>query len=108
MGKDKGIPSNQSRLDKFARTTSGGQPPGDTPGQSESQSSDNQILAAISELRASIEGRIGELRTDMSLIRQDLRNAVDRVTETEGRVSEIEDTQKSCQDELCQIGRAHV
>ena len=63
----------------------------------------NQILLAISDLCTSIEGGIGELRTDLSLIRQDLRNTVDRVTETEGWVSEIEDSQRTCQTELTEL-----
>ena len=66
---------------------------------------DDQILLAISDLRTSIEGRIGELRTDLSLIHQDLRNTVDRITDTEGRVSELEDSQRSCQTELNELRR---
>ena len=70
----------------------------------------SQILLAISNLRTSIEGRIGELCTDLSLIRQDLRNTVVRVTEAEGRISEIEDSQKSNNSDSttpqnCQAGR---
>ena len=95
MGKDKGVPAAQGRLDKFARPLNGDQSSMNTPDPKDPPSTDNQILAAISDLRTSIEGRIGDLRTDISLIRQDLRNTVDRVTETEGRVSEMEDSQRS-------------
>ena len=103
MGKDRGVPTTQSKLDKFARPAGGGQPPADAPGVRETSPSDNLILGAISDLRTSIEGKIGDLHADISLIRQDLRNTVDRVTETEGRVSEIEDSQRTCYAELTQL-----
>ena len=58
------------------------------------------ILQAISELRAFMENKMGELGVDLSLIIQDLRNRVDHVTEVEGRISETEHTLKTCQNEL--------
>ena len=98
-------PATQSNLDKFTRSGPGGgvQFPLDAKTPWEVPASDNQILAAISDLSSSIEGRIGDLRTDLSLIRQDLRNTVDRVTEMEGRVSEMEDSQRTCQTELTEL-----
>ena len=82
MGKDKTAPAiTQTKLDRFTKST----PTSEPSALGDAGAPDNQILLAISDLRASIKGRIGELRIDLSLIRQDLRNTADRVTETETR-----------------------
>ena len=50
------------------------------------------LLAAIQAARETLEGRIGEVRSEVSLLRQDSRHVADRVTATETRISELEDT----------------
>ena len=50
------------------------------------------LLAAIHSSRETLEGKIGEVRSEVSLIRQDLRNVTDRVTVAETRISDLEDT----------------
>ena len=49
-------------------------------------------MAAIQSSREVLEGRIGEVRSDVILLRQDLRNVADRVTDTDTKISELEDT----------------
>lgn len=49
------------------------------------------ILQAISASQISVEHKIGEVRVDMALIRQDLRNVAARITEAESRLSTAED-----------------
>ena len=51
-----------------------------------------EILTAIQASRIAFESQIGGVQLEVSLVRQDLRNVVDRVAE--GRVSELEDTVK--------------
>ncbi|KAJ1169833.1 hypothetical protein NDU88_001721 [Pleurodeles waltl] len=45
------------------------------------------ILQAINDLKVTMEGKTGELKVDLALIRQDLRSTTHRVTEVEGRLS---------------------
>ncbi|KAJ1218152.1 hypothetical protein NDU88_005735 [Pleurodeles waltl] len=52
------------------------------------------ILHAISDLKVTMEEKMGELKVDVTLIRQDPCNSTNRVTEVEGRLSEMEDTVK--------------
>ena len=62
-----------------------------------------QILRAIHESRVALESQIGGVQSEVSLIRQDLRNTVDRVTEAEARISELEDTVKDLADNVRQL-----
>lgn len=48
------------------------------------------ILQAIKSCQEFMETKIREVRVDMVLIRQDLRNATTRITEAESRLSEVE------------------
>ena len=41
------------------------------------------LLAAIQSSQEALEGRIGEVRSEVTLIQQELRNVADRVMETE-------------------------
>ena len=66
---------------------------------------DNQILQAIGDLRSSVEGKIDELKVDLSLIRQDLRQTVERVTEAESCISDLEDTQKTHRTDIARLLR---
>ena len=50
------------------------------------------LLAAIHSSRETLEGGIGEVRSEDTLIRQALRNVTDRVTAAETRISNLEDT----------------
>ena len=50
------------------------------------------LLEAIHASRDALEERIGEVRSEVTLLWQDLRNVADRVTETECRITELEDT----------------
>ena len=50
-----------------------------------------EILTAIQASRSALETQIGGVQAEVSLVRQDLRNVVDRVTATEDRISELED-----------------
>ena len=64
-----------------------------SPGETESDRF-AEILSAIHASRLALEGQIGGVQMEVSLVRQDLQNVVDRVTEAEGRISELEDTVK--------------
>ncbi|KAJ1097125.1 hypothetical protein NDU88_002252 [Pleurodeles waltl] len=55
----------------------------------------SSILHAIQDSRIFREGKIKELSLELSLLRQDLKNSVDRVNEVELRVSEAENSIKS-------------
>lgn len=48
------------------------------------------MLEAISDCKSTLTGKIEEVKTDVSLI-QDLQKLHDRVTETENRISHVED-----------------
>ena len=50
------------------------------------------LLAAIHASRDTLEGRISEVRSEVTLIRQDLQNITDKVTVAETRISDLEDT----------------
>ena len=72
-----------------------------TSGEVESQIlPDNAaLLAAIHSSRETLEGRIGEVRSEATLIRQDLTNVTDRVTAAETRISDLVDTVTTLQKE---------
>lgn len=48
------------------------------------------LMAAITQSRDMLDTKIGAVGSDVTLLRQDLRNAVARITETETRISEVE------------------
>ena len=99
MGKDKlAVPAQQPKMDKFT-IPAPPKNPTDTTQQAKDAPEDKftEILAAIQASRLALEGQIGGLQTEVSLVRQDLRNVVDRVTETEDRVSSLENNVKDLQ-----------
>lgn len=49
------------------------------------------MLEAISDCKSTLTGKIEEIKIDVSLIRQDLQKLRDQVTETENRISHVED-----------------
>lgn len=91
MARDKGggAAAKQGPMDKFTEPTGvaeavGGSPSGSMP--------DNAaLMAAITQSRDMLDAKIGAVGADVTLLRQDLRNAVARITETESRISEVED-----------------
>lgn len=50
-----------------------------------------RVLEAISDCKSTLMGKIEEVKIDVSLIRQDLQKLRDGVTETENRISHVED-----------------
>lgn len=80
----------QTKIDRFTSAERG---PGEGPsGSPPAPGTDlSAILQAISTSQASVEGKIGEVRVDTALIRQDLRNATARISEAESRISTVED-----------------
>lgn len=59
---------------------------------SESTTDDTaRVLEAISDCKSSLTCKIEEVKIDVSLIRQDLQKLRERVTETETRISRVED-----------------
>ena len=106
MGKDRVVaPSTQAKLDRYAKTPSPitANASGSDKLEPPSHTNENQILQAIGDLRSSVEGKIEELRIDLSLIRQDLRKTLEQVTEAEGRISDIEDTQKTTNSDVLEL-----
>ena len=61
------------------------------------------ILQAIEGSRQVLATRIKEDCSDVTLLRQDLRNTVDRVTEAEGRISELENCMHTIKVEVHQL-----
>ena len=75
-------------MDRFAKVI----PTGTTEDEEAAALPDNAaLLAAIHSSRETLEGKIGEVRSEVSLLRQDLRTVTARVTETETRISSLED-----------------
>ena len=62
-----------------------------------------EILKAVLDSRLALEAKIGGVQSEVSLIRQDLRNTVNRVTEAEGCISELEDTVKDLSENVQQL-----
>ena len=82
-------PPGQGKMDRYAKPEA---PPLEAAGV-ESTLPDNAALpAAIQSSREALEGRTGEVRSEVTLLRQDLRNVADRVTETESRTSDLGST----------------
>ncbi|KAJ1153445.1 hypothetical protein NDU88_006204 [Pleurodeles waltl] len=52
----------------------------------------NTLLSAIQASRGALEERMGEVHSEVSLLRQDLRKVAERVTSAESPISEMEDT----------------
>ncbi|KAJ1170059.1 hypothetical protein NDU88_001940 [Pleurodeles waltl] len=63
------------------------------------------ILQYIGDLNITMEGKIGELKVDLALIRQDLQNIMHRVTEMEGCLSKMEDTVKFQEERMVHLRR---
>ncbi|KAJ1092019.1 hypothetical protein NDU88_005133 [Pleurodeles waltl] len=63
------------------------------------------ILQVIHDLKVTMEGKMGELKVDLALIWQDLRNTTHRVIEVECRLSETEDTVKTQEEQLVKLQR---
>ena len=105
MGKDKpNANPQQPKMDRFTTTVPRRQASPDASAEKNPDSDKlAEILAAIQTSRQALEGQIGGVQAEVSLIRQDLRNVVDRVTETEGRVSELEDTVKDLKSNLQRV-----
>ncbi|KAJ1118475.1 hypothetical protein NDU88_006666 [Pleurodeles waltl] len=99
MVRDKaaGIPAQQQMIDKYAKQNVSGSEIGVVGGTHEPECTTQTptILQAISDLKVAIKGKMGELKVDLAVIRQDLRNTTHYVTEVEGHLSEKEDTVKS-------------
>ncbi|XP_078539586.1 stereocilin-like [Lissotriton helveticus] len=63
-------------------------------------------MAAITQSRDMLDAKIGAMGADVTLLRQDLRNAVERITETESRISVVEDEVGSLKRKMTAM--AHV
>ncbi|KAJ1151198.1 hypothetical protein NDU88_003985 [Pleurodeles waltl] len=106
MGKDKASKhssASQPKIDQFTAPASsrGG---GDTPIESHtSPDGVNAILQAIQTSQLAGETKIGEVKEDVGLIRQDLRNAVGRITTVEARVSQTEDDLAELRTKVTQL-----
>ena len=99
MDKDKSqAASSQAKMDRYTVPPSqNGLLRPDPPLPHSSDTGTVDILQAIQASWLALEMQFEGVQTDVSLIRQDLRNVVDRMTEAEGRISELEDTVQ----ELC-------
>ncbi|KAJ1101729.1 hypothetical protein NDU88_006794 [Pleurodeles waltl] len=90
MGRDKAVrmPAQQQKIDKYAKQSAPGNEVGAVGGTPEpwSLAQTAAILEAINDLIVTMEGKMGELSVDLALIRQNLRNTTNRVTEVEGRL----------------------
>lgn len=83
-----------AKLDKYRLKEKGtpGENGADAPSSPESAADDTaQVLEAISDCKSTLTGKIGEVRIDVSLIKQDLQKLRERVTETENRISRVKD-----------------
>lgn len=103
MTRDKpvGGPSKQGTLDKFAGPGATGPPP---PGVALGGMPDSAaLMAAITQSRDALDAKIGAVGSDVMLLRQDLRNAVTRLTEAETRLSDVEDTVATLQKRVSSL-----
>ena len=105
MGKDKTPASSQQpKMDRY--TVSAQRSSSEVPNAAQTRPQPDrftEILEAIQASRSALEGQIGGVQMEVALVRQDLRNAVDRVTEAEGRVSELEDTVKELRSTVSRL-----
>ncbi|KAJ1104084.1 hypothetical protein NDU88_001499, partial [Pleurodeles waltl] len=85
MGRDKtgSTEAQQQEINKFAKQNVHGNETGVTGGTPDSGgvAQTATILQAINDLKVTMEGNMGELRMDLALISQDIRNTMHRVTE---------------------------
>lgn len=95
--------SAQLKMDSF--TTFEAAPSKENPGVAPTPIATDlsTILNAISASQASVEGKIGEIKVDVSLLRQDLRNATSRIAETENRISSAEDDILHLKEQVAQL-----
>lgn len=86
--------------DKLAKYHHDGEEGQAKDGAAMSPSDDHQstetakVLDAIAALQTTLTTKIDEVKIDISLLRQDLSKVKDRVTETETRISNVEDILK--------------
>ncbi|KAJ1206162.1 hypothetical protein NDU88_001571 [Pleurodeles waltl] len=58
------------------------------------------LLVAITQSRDMLDGKIGSMVSDVTLLCQDLRRAVERITETKTRISGVKDSVTALQQKL--------
>ena len=91
MGKDKVVAHpQQHKMDKY--TTPAGSRKEEQKLCADNVGTDRfaEVLDAIQASRRTPEEQIGGFQAEVGLVRQDLRNVVDKVTEMEGRLLELE------------------
>ena len=110
MGNDKAAhSSSQSKMDQCTSLPQPGGPQGSrVPLDPVTNVGAADILKAIQDSCAALESQIGGVQVEVSLVRQDLRNVVDRVTEAEGRISELKDTVKAHHSTMRQLSAMRV
>ncbi|KAJ1149658.1 hypothetical protein NDU88_002463 [Pleurodeles waltl] len=97
MGKDKSAKqaTAQTRIDQFTTGTTGHQSEDPNPNEGGEQRTTSgdlpAILHVIQASQVAVESKIGEVRVDVALVRQDLRNTTARIIEAESRISTTED-----------------
>lgn len=99
-----------AKLDKFRRLegcvqAQDGGPPPSAPAAAASGVDQAAILAAITDCKTSLTTKIEEIKIDISLLRQDFQKLRGRVTETEGRISRVEDDLPPIQNAVEQASR---
>lgn len=91
MTRDK-LPGGTAKHNTIDRYT-GPVAPAAEPGGARSEATDiTALLVAIMQCRTTLETKIGEVGSEVLLLRQDLRNATEHITAMETRVSEVEDS----------------
>ena len=106
MGKDKpGSQMAQSKIDKFGTQMATGTQKMSWAEHERAIETGMaaETLKAIHESRIALERQIGGVQSEVILLRQDLRNTVDRVTEAEGHISELEDSVQNLTKTLPQV-----
>lgn len=90
MGRRDKTPAKQGRIDKFTakKMSMESEPPGASanPPPVASEVTSNDILKAITESRELLEGKIGLVATEVSLIRHDMQKLTGRITKAEQRI----------------------
>lgn len=103
MGKDKDPkPPRQDKMDQFTKTI--------TPqneGRPGARSDTDTLLQAINASKSALERQIGAVGTEVSLLRQELRNLADRVKETETQLGETEDSVHELQKDMKELQSSH-
>lgn len=83
-----------AKLAKYRNTEkdAGGENGAGPPPHADSAEEDTaRVLEAILDCKSTLTSKIEEVKVDVSLIRQDLQKLRERVTETETRLSRVED-----------------